>query len=375
MDILLIEDNLRDVELLNEILCFSRSPPTSIVHVSSAQEGIKKLLSASFDIVLLDLSLPDGQGVSNVTKIRRQKQDIPIVVLTGLDDEDTAIKSLRQGADDYIVKGEINSNYIVRSIRHAIERKRSEKELREALEKAEVANKTKTAFLANMSHELRTPLNAVMGFSELIKREIYGPIGDCRYLEYAEDIHASGKYLLELISDLLDLAKAESDKFELDEHVISINQVLYESWHLLKTLAYKSQIRIVLDLWTPPPYLLADFRLLKQVFINLISNSLKFTPQGGIIMVRTIVNAQKNLEIEVRDNGVGMAEEDIPKALTTFGQAGRPLGNRPGTGLGLPLAKRFIELHEGLFYITSKINEGTVVKVTLPSWRVQQNVA
>jgi signal transduction histidine kinase len=249
--------------------------------------------------------------------------------------------------------------------------KRKEAEaLRDARDQATAASRSKSEFLANMSHELRTPLNAIIGFSEALERELFGPIGSPRYREYAEDIHDSGVHLLSLINDILDLSKIEAGHFKLHEDDTDLNHIIGAATRIVRHRAQQANIAIELSLPEPPIALVADERALKQVLINLVSNAVKFSPDGSLVRIEAHVRPDC-LRISVIDEGVGMAPEDIPRALTPFTQLDGSLSRaHEGTGLGLPLAKHLAELHGGKLRIESQVGAGTAVHVDLPLDRI-----
>ncbi|MBI1243918.1 MAG: PAS domain S-box protein [Alphaproteobacteria bacterium] len=250
------------------------------------------------------------------------------------------------------------------------EQHRFEDALREAKEAAESANRSKSDFLAHMSHELRTPLNAVIGFSEIIHREMFGPVGETRYIEYARDIHASGTHLLNVIGDILDIAKAEAGTAELDEHACDIKDLVDASVRLIEPRAQAGQIRVEIRIAPEMPKIDADARRMKQVLINLLANAVKFTPPGGRVAVEAGLDGEGGARFVVRDTGIGMRAEDIPRALEPFAQVDNALSRRfEGTGLGLPLSKKLVELHGGHLTIESVIDRGTTVTVVLPHTR------
>ena len=235
-----------------------------------------------------------------------------------------------------------------------------------AKEQAEAADKAKTSFLATMSHELRTPLNAVIGFSEIIANELFGPVGTPRYREFAADVVSSARHLLQMINDILDIVKLQSGKTELVIGVVQVEEVIVESLTIIQAQAEKSEIVIRKEIEAGLPPIRADQVRLRQILLNLLSNALKFTPCGGDVCVSVQVCGSEMI-FAVRDTGIGIALSDIPKALEPFAQIDSSLSRKyDGTGLGLPLTKRFAELHGGHLAIESAPGEGTTVTVTLP---------
>lgn len=246
-------------------------------------------------------------------------------------------------------------------------------ELDKAREQAETANMSKSRFLASISHELRTPLNAIIGFSSLIRSQFYGQINK-KYVEYAEDIHESGVHLLEIINDILDLSKAEAGKLILEMEEFQISKALQKVYSILESRAEKAQIRVFVDTPEGLPYLIADHVRFIQIMLNLLSNAIKFTEPGGRITVTAQAKPLPHQDglhqfiITVSDTGIGMRREDIEKALQSFGQVDGDLNRKyDGTGLGLPLTKKLVELHNGTLTIDSEKNVGTTVCVTLLS--------
>jgi len=248
-------------------------------------------------------------------------------------------------------------------------REKLQLQLAGAREAAESASRAKSEFLANMSHELRTPLNAIIGFSEVVKIGMFGPL-NARYREYGGHIFDSGSHLLNLINELLDLSKLEAGQFKLSEEVVDVPQVIRESLRIVENQAGKANVTIS-DLVAPDlPLVRADERRLRQILINLLANAVKFTPDGGRIVLAA---AERNggMEISVSDTGIGMTKDDISKALEPFVQIESQVSKRhEGTGLGLPLAKQLVELHGGTLTIESEADFGTIITVTLPEERM-----
>jgi signal transduction histidine kinase len=239
-----------------------------------------------------------------------------------------------------------------------------------ALREADYANRTKTEFLANMSHELRTPLNAILGFSEMIECQMLGPV-NVRYVAYAHDIHRSGEHLLELVNDVLDLAKLEAGKLEIRETDLSLPDLIEECFVYVQGRADAGRVRLVHEPSVTAGTLRADARAVKQVLLNFLSNAIKFTPEGGRVAVRVFTDADGGLCLSVFDTGIGMTAKEIEVALAPFGQVdSRITRKHKGTGLGLPICKSLMELHGGELLITSEPNVGTTLIASFPRSRV-----
>jgi len=235
---------------------------------------------------------------------------------------------------------------------------------------AEEASRVKSEFMAHMSHELRTPLNAIIGFSEMIREALIGPVS-ARYRDYARDIHSSGSHLLRLINDVLDLSKVEAGKLELKDETVDLAMLIDECRRLFAERVATGGLRLAIELAPNLPLLRADELRLKQILLNLLSNSVKFTAAGGRITLGAARNWDGGVALTIADTGIGMTPEEVPLALEPFRQLDSAFNRRfEGTGLGLPLARRLAELHGGTLAIDSARDAGTTVTLTLPASRV-----
>ena len=244
-------------------------------------------------------------------------------------------------------------------------------DLQIARDEAETANRAKSQFLAAMSHELRTPLNAIIGFSQMMAGETFGPLGSPQYKGYIDDIQTSGQHLLDIINNILDLSKVESGADKLREEQVEVPKVVQDVVNLVNHLAEQAEVDLEIDLPGDLPSLRADDRKVKQILANLLSNAVKFTEPGGHVVVRAWCQPDSGFVFQVIDTGIGIAPDDIPKALSRFGQVDSDLNRKyEGTGLGLPLAKGLVEQHGGTLDLQSEVGVGTTVTVRFPASRV-----
>jgi signal transduction histidine kinase len=236
-------------------------------------------------------------------------------------------------------------------------------ELVAAREAAEQASAAKSDFLARISHEIRTPLNAIIGFAEVMMEERLGPIGSERYREYLKDIHSSGKHVLSLVNDLLDLSKIEAGKMELVFERVDANAVISECVSIMQSQANQDRVVMRVGLAANLPPIRADERALKQILLNLLSNAIKFNEPGGQVIVSSALTDAGYVLIRVKDTGIGMSDDEVQTALEPFKQVSH---KKPGTGLGLPLTKALIEANQASFTIKSRKSEGTLVEIAFP---------
>ncbi|MDF1720211.1 MAG: PAS domain S-box protein [Minwuia sp.] len=261
--------------------------------------------------------------------------------------------------------------YYQGTVRDITSQVQSQRELIAAKDEAERANQAKSQFLAKMSHELRTPLNAIIGFSEIFKNEIFGPLGHEKYSEYANDILASGEHLLDLINDLLDLAKVEAGAVELQDETVNLAELAERAVDLLRPISTKLEVAVDVVDMRQLPVIRADSRVITQILVNLISNGVKFNRAGGTVRIRGVEETRRGVGITVQDDGIGIAPEDLETVLRPFGQiANQMVAEQKGTGLGLPIVNSLVELHGGTLDIESTSGKGTSVTIWLPADRI-----
>jgi PAS domain S-box-containing protein len=255
---------------------------------------------------------------------------------------------------------------IITVSRDVTDRMQRELEIKAAQERAESANKAKSRFLANMSHELRTPLNAVIGFTDMMRQQTLGPLGNQRYAEYATLIYDSGQLLLDLISDMLDMAKVEAGKLELNLENVDFNGTVEDCVRMLRDRAENNGLELTLSIPKEPAFCVADKRAVKQIMLNLLTNAIKFTPAGGHVGV-SVRTGDGLATISVRDTGIGIPEADLERLGNPFEQVnGDPMLAKAGSGLGLALVRALIEKHGGSLKIDSEEGVGTDVRVSFP---------
>lgn len=286
-----------------------------------------------------------------------------------MDRQKQMFASLTDGYNDLVIDHTMHTHQRQLERRRFFEDiERQKAELIEARDAALAEAMARSRFFAGMTHELRTPMNAIMGFSEAIEKQIFGPDQMDRYSDYAHDIRISAQHLLDTINHLLDLAKAESGKLELDDETLDVAGIIDDCLGMLRRLAENARV----SLSSHPGHELApyraDRRILRQILINLISNAIKFTPEGGEVVIEAHADAADDLVITVTDNGRGIDAEDLANVFEPFVQ-GRIQGSGPGTGLGLPLSRTFARLHGGELIVESTVGQGTRASLLLPSWR------
>jgi signal transduction histidine kinase len=363
-----------------------------VIEAENGAEACERCDEALPALIVVDAMMPvmDGFELCRVLRARPEIAQTPILMATGLDDAGSIARAFEVGATDFIAKP-LNWLMLGQRIRYMLRAGRAFDELREnqqrliaafdelrenqqrliaARDAAEAANRAKSEFLATMGHELRTPLNAIIGFASIMHEGVRGPL-DPVYVDDAKIIVDSGTHLLAIINDILDIAKAEAHSLDLAEDMVDIAEVVHASAATVVEWARQSQIACAYDLEPGLPPVWGDSKKLQQVMANLLSNAVKFTAAGGRMTLSVRREANGGLAISIADTGIGIAPEQIAVALAPFGQVDGSLTRKyEGVGLGLPLAKRLIELHDGLLEIDSTLGQGTTVTIRLPAKRL-----
>ncbi len=374
--VLLIDDDEDDALLTREIFGeINRKDTLARYELTWEKDGIKgfdALCQDRYHVALLDNYVGGRTGIEIVGDAVAAGSNTPMILLTGAGNEDLDFAAMEAGASDYLEKRNLSASLLDRSIRYSIRSARARADLEAARDAAEAANRTKSEFIANMSHELRTPLNAIIGFSDIMLRELKGPIGNETYIDYICEIRQSGEHLLNLIISILDISKIEAGKTVLVEEEFDLTAIVKSSIAMVAPRAEATGLTIETKLEAGCEKLFGDARAFKQVILNLLSNAVKFTDRGGLITVSAKLREDHGISIAVADTGIGIPADSISRILEPFEQAGSTLTRRwDGIGLGLPIVTRLMELHNAKLAIDSVENEGTSVHVILPPERTR----
>jgi signal transduction histidine kinase len=377
LQVLLVEDNAGDVRLLREM--FSKEKPGSfeLIHLSRMSEAVIHLAKGQMDIVLLDMGLPDGHGLETVRRAHAAAPDVPLIVLTGLDDEALAAEAMKAGAQDYLIKGQIENRALPRALRHAIERHRMQTA-------ADLDRKHqmefKDEFLSHVSHELRSPLTAVYQFVTILLDRLVGDLNH-EQNEYLEIVLRNVKQLQSMINDLLEVTRVQADKLAIEPQCTSVSDAIIYSIETLQGAAAAKGIALSSDsIERALPPVCADPTRLRQILIILVDNAIKFTPANGAVRIhaRVFEKDPHLLVLEVSDSGCGISEDltqRIFERLFQTSDSDSSSFSRQGLGLGLFICKELVTRHGGQIWATSVPGQGSVFSVTLPIFSLRNLIA
>ncbi|VXD19234.1 Two-component hybrid sensor and regulator [Planktothrix serta PCC 8927] len=374
--ILLIEDSLAEARLLQELLKDSLGEPFSLVHVKRLGEALNQLNDSIFDVVLLDLTLPDSQGLESLARLIEQVPSLPIVVLTNTNDDELAIKAVRQGAQDYLVKRQVNGSVLVRSLRYAIERKHNLESLKamnqtlemrvqertDELVKAQEQNQMRSEFVSMISHDIRNPLNTILA-STVLLQDYEQKLSADKKVTLFQRIRSASKNMAQLLDEVLLIGEADSGQLQYQPKTINLEvfcRQLLEEMQLDST--DESPINLSFNLSVKDVFV--DPKLLRRILINLLENALKYSPQSQSVQFNVIIQDQM-IHFCIQDQGIGIPADSFSQLFEPFHRA-KNVGSIPGTGLGLAIVKHCVEAHGGDIWLDSKIGIGTTFIVRLP---------
>ncbi|MBW4676526.1 MAG: hybrid sensor histidine kinase/response regulator [Desmonostoc geniculatum HA4340-LM1] len=375
--ILLIEDNLASARLLQEFLMQAQSQEFNLVHVKRLGEALQELSQCNYDVILLDLTLPDSEGLSSLPPLIGQAPSTPIVVLTNTNDEELAIEAVRQGAQDYLVKRQVNVDVLVRSLRYAIERKQVLESLRTVnqtlqirveertaeLVKAKELNQFKSEFVSMLSHDIRNPLNTILLAAGLLQNHDEKLTKEKKF-NHLQMIRLAIKNMAQLLDEVTFIGKADSGRLRCELVCLDLEAFCRQLINEAQLTANDKHLSLMFASFGQLGEALWDESLLRHILGNLLSNAIKYSLPGG--MVRFELIGQKEAVIfRVQDWGIGIPEENQKRLFEPFRRADN-VGNIPGTGLGLAIAKKCVEAHGGEIVVNSQVGVGTTFTVTLP---------
>ncbi|MGH7864559.1 MAG: ATP-binding protein, partial [Candidatus Binataceae bacterium] len=364
--VLLIEDNPGDARLVRAALVEGGAELFDVTWCKRVSEALEALDKKSFDVILLDLSLPDCPSAETVSRVHARAGNVPIVVMTGLDDEKFALESVKQGAQDYLVKGQFDWRLLTRAIRYAIERMRTQDELARARDSALEVAGLKSAFLANVSHEIRTPMNAIIGMTRML---LDTPLDD-EQKEFAQDVWSSGQSLLGIVNDILDFSNVSSGELKIRDLEFNPTETVESALGLFAERALESGVDLVSYIdGDVPSRVRGDPDRVRQVLANLIGNAVKFSGSSEVtLLVRKDSETEHGLDLHftVRDSGAGIAPEIQRTLFQPFVQGDLSMTRRHGgAGLGLAISAQMVELMRGRIGLESKVGEGSLFWFTV----------
>jgi len=399
--VLLVEDDLGDADLIGELLELVPSIHFQVTPTKRLAQALGHLRQELFDVVLLDLSLPDSHGLATVSQICTQAPTVPIVILSGLEDKALALAAVQKGAQDYLVKGHVDSDLLVRAIRYAIERSKIrqllnqkekqlqkanenlerrveertsdlkqannrlrglEAQLREALAQEKELSELKSRIISTISHEYRTPLTTIASSAQMLERYRH-QWDDEKQLKHFQRIQTAIHHMTALVNDVLFLNKAEFEKLEFQPAPLELVPFFQEVIDDLRSTV-DNRYYLIFTHQKDCTQSVLDEKLLRQILTNLVSNAMKYSPNGGRVQVR-LSSDDRNVTFQVQDEGIGIPPEDQQNLFTSFSRASN-VGAIAGTGLGLSIVKKCVDLHNGQITVESEVGVGTTITISLP---------
>ncbi|KAB8317596.1 hybrid sensor histidine kinase/response regulator [Tolypothrix campylonemoides VB511288] len=375
--ILLIEDNLAEARLLQEFLKQAKSHEFSLVHVKRLREALQELCKGTYDVILLDLTLPDSQGLASLAPLITQAPSLPIVVLTNTNDDELALEAVRRGAQDYLVKRQVNSDLLIRSLRYAIERKQVLETLRAVNEKLEIRVQERTAelvkvqeisqfkseFVSMISHDIRSPLNTIQLIAGLLQNS-----GDKlpkeKKVSHFQLIRSAIKNMAQLLDEVSFIGRADSGKLYCEFHPLDLENFCRQLVEEAQVSTQQKRLTLIFTSVGEFGEALWDESLLRHILNNLLSNAIKYSSLGGTVRFQLIAQ-QKTVIFQIQDEGIGIPKEDQQQLFHPFHRASN-VGKIPGTGLGLAIVKKCVETLNGEISVHSEVGVGTTFAVTLP---------
>jgi signal transduction histidine kinase len=368
--VLLIEDNPGDARLVQLLLEDVKGGNYALTHVTSMRDALPYLEAERADVVLLDLGLPDSQGLETIARARAAARDTPLVVLAGFDDEALAMQALDAGAQDYLVKGQIGSDSVARTIRYAVQRQKLQAEAEHARARQ---LQLKDEFLSHVSHELRSPLTAVYLLVTVVRDALASDLS-AEHREYLDVAVRNLKQLGVMIDDLLEVTRAETGHMRIEQRRTSLEPVIADVLDTLRVTAAEHGVTLLAESSTLPD-VNADADRVRQVVVNLVDNAIKFTPHGGTIMITSMKDGE-NIRVTVADTGCGMAEDHHEHVFDRLYQVENgPQTSRSGLGLGLYICKQIVERHGGRIWVASELGIGSAFSFTLPIFSLHKLLA
>jgi signal transduction histidine kinase len=372
--VLVVEDNAGDARLLREMFSKERPGSFEVTHLLRISEALTHLSTTQVDIILLDMGLPDGHGLETVRRTRLVAPNVPVIVLTGLDDEALAAEAMKEGAQDYLIKGQIENRALPRALRHAIERHRMQAET-DLIRTHQL--EFKDEFLSHVSHELRSPLNAIYQFVTILLDKLAGEVNPDQH-QYLEIVLRNVKQLQAMIDDLLEVTRVQAGKLTIESQCTSVAQAIADAVNTLQGAADAKAIALSVEIEEQLPLVCADPTRIRQILIILLDNAIKFTPANGAVKVeaRMLEGNSDLLVFRVSDTGCGIAPGMTERIFERLFQASDPASaGRQGLGLGLYICKELVTLQGGQIWAQSTPGQGAILSVTLPMFSLRNLIA